>query len=266
MKTALLLIDLQNDFCPGGALAVTAGDGVIPVANQAIAACLARGEPVVASQDWHPANHRSFAVNSHAEVGTLGELEGLPQVWWPVHCVQGSHGADFHPQLQRQHIKAVFRKGQETDIDSYSAFFDNGHRAQTELHGWLQSQGVRRLAIMGLATDYCVKFSVLDALAAGYPTQVIVDGCRGVNLQPDDSERALQDMARAGAQLVTLSQFLAPKSSGAPPVPSLRGGENIDAAHNTALLLPQRLVTGRRFCCYGCDAFGVNRLYASGAR
>ncbi|MBH2690314.1 bifunctional nicotinamidase/pyrazinamidase [Serratia marcescens] len=209
MKTALLLIDLQNDFCPGGALAVTAGDAVIPVANQAIAACLARGEPVVASQDWHPANHRSFAVNSHAQVGTLGELEGLPQVWWPVHCEQGSHGADFHPQLQRQHINAVFRKGQDTDIDSYSAFFDNGHRAQTELHGWLQSQGVRRLAIMGLATDYCVKFSVLDALAAGYPTQVIVDGCRGVNLQPDDSERALQDMACAGAQLVTLSQFLA---------------------------------------------------------
>ena len=95
MKTALLLIDLQNDFCPGGALAVTEGDAVIPVANQAIAACLARGEPVVASQDWHPAKHRSFAVNSHAQVGTLGELEGLPQVWWPVHCVQGSHGADF---------------------------------------------------------------------------------------------------------------------------------------------------------------------------
>lgn len=115
----------------------------------------------------------------------------------------------FSPQLQRQHINAVFRKGQDTDIDSYSAFFDNGHRAQTELHDWLQSQGVQRLAIMGLATDYCVKFSVLDALAAGYPTQVIVDGCRGVNLQPDDSERALQDMARAGAQLVTLSQFLA---------------------------------------------------------
>ena len=168
--------------------------------------------------------------------------------------------------MQRQHINAVFRKGQETDIDSYSAFFDNGHRAQTELHGWLQSQGVQRLAIMGPATDYCVRFSVLDALAAGYPTQVIVDGCRGVNLQPDDSERALQDMARAVRNWLPCHNFSPAKSSRVPPAPSLRDGENIDAAHNTALLLPQRLVTGRRFCCDGCDAFGVNRLYASGAR
>ena len=207
MKTALLLIDLQNDFAPA---ARWRSRRATPSSRLPIR----RSLPVwrVASRSWParlaPANHRSFAVNSHAQVGTLGELEGLPQV------VAGALRAReprcrFSPRLQRQHINAVFRKGQETDIDSYSAFFDNGHRAQTELHGWLQSQGVQRLAIMGLATDYCVKFSVLDALAAGYPTQVIVDGCRGVNLQPDDSERALQDMARAGAQLVTLSQFLA---------------------------------------------------------
>lgn len=209
MKTALLLIDLQNDFCPGGALAVTDGDAAVAVANRAIAACVARGEPVVACQDWHPANHRSFAVNANAQPGTLGLLEGLPQVWWPVHCVQGSPGAEFHPDLHQAAIAEVFRKGQSPDIDSYSAFFDNGHRAQTALNDWLQSHGVGRLAIMGLATDYCVKFSVLDALELGYQTQVIVDGCRGVDLQPGDSRQALQAMQQAGAQLVTLSQFIA---------------------------------------------------------
>ncbi|WP_431222274.1 bifunctional nicotinamidase/pyrazinamidase [Serratia sp. L9] len=208
MKTALLLIDLQNDFCPGGALGVAEGEATIAVANQAIEACLSRNEIVVASQDWHPANHRSFAINSNAEVGTLGELEGLQQVWWPIHCVQETFGAELHPQLQRQHIAAVFRKGENPDIDSYSAFFDNGHRAQTALHGWLKEHGVTHLAIMGLATDYCVKFSVLDALHLGYQTQVIIDGCRGVNLQPQDSQQALAQMQQSGAELVTLSQFI----------------------------------------------------------
>ncbi|WP_025121015.1 MULTISPECIES: bifunctional nicotinamidase/pyrazinamidase [unclassified Serratia (in: enterobacteria)] len=208
MKTALLLIDLQNDFCPGGALGVVEGDATIAVANQAIAACLARNDTVIASQDWHPAEHRSFAINSNAQVGTLGELEGLPQVWWPVHCVQGSLGADLHAQLDRQSIEAIFRKGEDPDIDSYSAFFDNGHRAQTALDGWLKERDITQLAVMGLATDYCVKFSVLDALRLGYQTQVIIDGCRGVNLQPDDSEQALAAMQSAGAQLVTLSQFI----------------------------------------------------------
>lgn len=208
MKTALLLIDLQNDFCPGGALGVEEGDATIAVANQAIEACLSRNEIIVASQDWHPANHRSFAINSNAQVGTLGELEGLQQVWWPIHCVQETLGAELHPQLQQQHIAAVFRKGENPDIDSYSAFFDNGHRAQTALDDWLKKQDVTHLAIMGLATDYCVKFSVLDALHLGYQTQVIIDGCRGVNLQPQDSQQALAQMQHAGAELVTLSQFM----------------------------------------------------------
>ncbi|MCS3408478.1 bifunctional nicotinamidase/pyrazinamidase [Serratia sp. AKBS12] len=208
MSAALLLIDLQNDFCPGGALAVVDGDATIAVANQAIAACLARGVPVIASQDWHPATHRSFAVNSAAKVGELGKLDGLPQVWWPVHCVQGSNGAELHRQLQRQGIAAIFRKGQDPAIDSYSAFFDNGHRAKTELDDWLRDRGVTELTVMGLATDYCVKFTVLDALNQGYQTTVITDGCRGVNLQANDSIQALRSMQQAGAKLVTLSQYL----------------------------------------------------------
>ncbi|CNK71955.1 nicotinamidase/pyrazinamidase [Yersinia aldovae] len=208
MNTALLLIDLQNDFCPGGALAVAEGDRVIEIANQAIGACIAQQIPVIASQDWHPAEHRSFAINSNAKQGTIGELNGLVQVWWPVHCVQHQAGAAFHPLLQQDAIEQVFRKGQDPDIDSYSAFFDNGKRAKTPLDAWLKQQGVENLFIMGLATDYCVKYSVLDALALGYKTTVISDGCRGVNLQPQDSALAFKAMSDAGAQQLTLQQFL----------------------------------------------------------
>lgn len=209
MSTALLLIDLQNDFCPGGALAVTEGDHVIAIANQAINACLSQQIPVIASQDWHPVEHRSFAVNSNAEPGAIGNLNGLPQVWWPVHCVQNTSGANWHPQLQQDAIVTTFRKGQDPDIDSYSAFFDNGRRAKTPLDDWLQQHGIERLFVMGLATDYCVKYSVLDALALGYQTTVISDGCRGVNLQPQDSQQALDAMREAGANVQTLAQFLA---------------------------------------------------------
>ncbi|MFW5392973.1 bifunctional nicotinamidase/pyrazinamidase [Yersinia sp. 2544 StPb PI] len=213
MNAALLLIDLQNDFCPGGALAVAEGDQVIAIANQAIDACLSKKIPIIASQDWHPAGHRSFAVNSNAESGTVGELDGLPQVWWPVHCVQNKPGAALHLQLKQHAIDATFRKGQDPDIDSYSAFFDNGRRAKTPLDEWLRQQGIDRLFIMGLATDYCVKYSVLDALALGYQTTVISDGCRGVNLQPHDSQHALNTMHKAGASLQTLAQWLAEMDS-----------------------------------------------------
>lgn len=209
MNAALLLIDLQNDFCPGGALAVGEGDRVITVANEAINACLAQKIPVIASQDWHPAEHRSFAINSNAEPGTVGELEGLTQVWWPVHCVQDKPGAALHPLLNQAAITAIFRKGQDPDIDSYSAFFDNGRRAKTPLDDWLQQHGIDSLLIMGLATDYCVKYTVLDALALGYKTTVISDGCRGVNLQPQDSQQAFDAMRDAGASIQTLAHFLA---------------------------------------------------------
>lgn len=210
MKTALLLIDLQNDFCPGGALAVPQGDAAIAVANRAIATALAAGVTIVASQDWHPANHLSFAANHpQATIGECGELDGLPQIWWPVHCVQGTSGADFHPALNTSAFARVVQKGTQTPIDSYSAFFDNGHRAQTELDGWLRQQGIAHLTIMGLATDYCVKFTVLDALALGYEVAVLAEGCRGVNLHPDDSQRALEEMVSKGARLITLDDFCA---------------------------------------------------------
>lgn len=204
MKSALLLIDLQNDFCHGGALAVQDGDAVISVANQAIKVCKAQGIDVVASQDWHPHNHGSFAVNAGTEPWTVGELDGLPQVWWPIHCVQEQHGADFHPLLHRDAIDFVVRKGQNAGIDSYSAFFDNGHRASTTLHAWLQQQQIEQLLVMGLATDYCVKFTVLDAIALGYEVTLLVEGCRGVNLSPQDSQQAIEEMQRAGATVLAL--------------------------------------------------------------
>ncbi|RLM26857.1 nicotinamidase [Brenneria alni] len=213
MNKALLLIDLQNDFCPGGALAVTGGDWVIDVANLAITACCAADMPVIASQDWHPANHGSFAVNANATVGETGELDGLPQVWWPVHCVQDQPGAQFHPALNQQAIEWVVRKGTQANIDSYSAFFDNGHRAKTELDDWLRARNITHLTVMGIATDYCVKFSVLDALALGYKTDVLVDGCRGVNLNPEDSQTALQQMQRQGANLIDLNTLMSQLTS-----------------------------------------------------
>lgn len=207
MKTALLLVDLQNDFCTGGSLAVNESEHVIDVANKAITLCQHKGITVIASQDWHPANHLSFAVNSNTQVGDIGELNGLPQVWWPVHCVQGEHGADFHPQLNTQAIQEAFTKGENPQVDSYSAFFDNDKVSQTRLHTWLQAEHITHLIIMGIATDYCVKFTVLDALKLGYQVDVLVDGCRGVNLAADDSHKALIEMEQQGAKLITLGDI-----------------------------------------------------------
>lgn len=201
-RQALLLIDLQNDFCPGGALAVKEGEQTIAVANRLAAEFQQRGEAVIATLDWHPAGHGSFASSAGTIPGTLGQLHGLSQIWWPDHCVQQSHGAQLHSELARTAINLLVYKGENAEIDSYSAFYDNGQRQQTILHAWLQEHDVTALTVMGLATDYCVKFSVLDALALGYQVTVVSAGCRGVNLHPDDSKNALLVMAQAGARLI----------------------------------------------------------------
>lgn len=207
MKTALLLVDLQNDFCTGGALAVNESELVIDIANKAIELCQKKQIDIIASQDWHPANHLSFAANSGTQVGDIGELNGLAQVWWPIHCVQGEHGAQFHPNLNQQAISEVFTKGETPQVDSYSANFDNDKISQTRLHPWLQAQQISHLIIMGIATDYCVKFTVLDALKLGYRVDVLTDGCRGVNLAPEDSQKALQEMKEQGAKLTTIASL-----------------------------------------------------------
>src|SRR3954470_13582314 len=163
-RRALIVVDIQNDFVPGGALAVPDGHAVVPVANAWIARFAADGELVVATQDWHPADHVSFVTqNPGTRVGEIIEVDGLPQVIWPVHCVQNTHGAAFVEGLETGEIHDIVRKGTDPRIDSYSGFFDNHHRKQTELAGRLRGAGVSGVYIMGLATDYCVKFTALDS-------------------------------------------------------------------------------------------------------
>ncbi len=197
---ALVLVDLQYDFMPGGALAVTRGDETVPVAVR----LMPRFDIVVATQDWHPKDHKSFAVNNPGkQVGELGELGGLPQVMWPAHCVQGTRGADLHDSLERSKITAVFRKGIDAGIDSYSGFYDNGHQKATGLGDWLTQKRVTKLYVLGLATDYCVKFTCLDGRQLGFEVFLVEDGCRGVNLQPDDSDKAIAEMRAAGVNVTT---------------------------------------------------------------
>lgn len=207
-NSALLLVDIQNDFCTGGALAVNESDIVIQTANQLIHDFKLSKNPIIASLDWHPADHLSFAENSGTVVGEIGTLNGLPQVWWPVHCVQNSYGAAFHPELNQALINHIIYKGQNRLIDSYSAFFDNDHEYQTGLHTLLQTLNIKHLYILGIATDYCVKYTVLDALQLGYHVTVITDGCRGVNIQVDDSEKALEEMRAQGAVLIDSAHWL----------------------------------------------------------
>ena len=206
MARALLLIDLQNDFLPGGALAVPHGDEVISVAN----AIQPQYELIVATQDWHPANHGSFAAN-HPGKRLFEEidLEGLCQTLWPVHCVQGTLGADFAPGLDRSRWSTVFQKGTDPKVDSYSGLFDNGRRRATGLGEYLTSRGVTSVDVMGLATDYCVKWTALDAVELGLSVRLIIDGCRGVNLRPGDDQRAISQMQSRGVQLIESNQITA---------------------------------------------------------
>ena len=195
---ALILVDIQNDFLPGGALAVPEGDAVIPAANK-----IQRAFPlVVATQDWHPANHGSFAVTHPGKQPFQQiELNGLAQVLWPVHCVQNTHGAAFPASLETGGIARIFQKGTDPGVDSYSGFFDNGHRKSTGLGQWLKEKGVTEVFICGLATDFCVKFTALDALQFGFKTNLVLDACRGVNLHPDDARTAIAEMERAGVRI-----------------------------------------------------------------
>jgi nicotinamidase/pyrazinamidase len=197
LKT-LLLIDIQNDFLPGGALAVPEGDRIIPVVN----GLMPQFDLIVATQDWHPSDHGSFAVNHPDTVPfQQGFLGVLPQTFWPVHCVQNTGGALFAPGLDTRRIDRVFPKGTHRVIDSYSGFFDNGHRASTGMGEWLKGLGVRELLVAGLATDYCVKFTVLDALREDFMVRVVRNACRGVELMAGDCDRAWEEMADAGAKV-----------------------------------------------------------------
>ena len=199
MKRALLIVDVQNDFLPGGALAVPGGDRVVPVINVLAPAY----HWVVATQDWHPPNHASFADShpGHAP-GQVVELDGLAQVLWPVHCVQHTAGADFAADLCLTPVRHVVRKGTHPRLDSYSGFYDNGHRHATGLADHLRGQEVTHVDVVGLAADYCVKYTAADALRLGFEVRLYVDATRGVNLHPDDTRRALAELRAQGVALL----------------------------------------------------------------
>ncbi|KAF0208484.1 MAG: bifunctional nicotinamidase/pyrazinamidase [Actinomycetota bacterium] len=199
---ALLLVDIQNDFMPFGALPVAGGDEIVPVAN----ALILRSGLVVATQDWHPVEHGSFAsAHVGASPGDRVLLGGIDQMLWPDHCVQGTPGASFHSALDVAGIDRVVRKGSDPAIDSYSGFFDNDHRTATGLGEFLESHAVDEIVVLGLATDYCVRATVLDAVGLGFGVTLVTDGCRAVDATPGDGDRAIAEMHAAGVRVVESS-------------------------------------------------------------
>jgi len=196
---ALILVDLQYDFCPGGALAVPAGDETIAVANRV----MPHFSTVVVTQDWHPADHKSFAVNNPGtKPGDVIEINGIQQTMWPTHCVQETQGAEIHGGLDRAKVADLFKKGTDPDYDSYSAFFDTGRKKATGLAAYLNERWIKQVYVMGLATDYCVKWTALDAKELGFDVYLIADGCRAVELHPGDGEAAIEEMRAAGVHVV----------------------------------------------------------------
>lgn len=189
---ALIVIDIQNDFCPGGALAVAEGDVIIPRVND----LMAEFHTVVLTQDWHPRHHASFAVNhTGAAPFSLTEMPYGRQVLWPTHCVQATEGADFHPGLATDPAHLVIRKGFRPQIDSYSAFFENDRTTTTGLDGYLKARGITAVTLVGLATDYCVAYSALDAARLGYSVRVLMGACRAIDL--NGSLAAMTEQMRA---------------------------------------------------------------------
>ena len=202
MKT-LIIVDVQNDFVPGGALAVPEGDAVIPIINDLIP----EFDLVVATQDWHPANHKSFASNhENKDVFDVVELNGLQQKLWPDHCVQNTTGADFHPDLKMAPVEAIFRKGMNQEIDSYSGFFDNGHQKTTGLAGYLREKGVSELFFCGLAGDICVYFTLLDALKEGFAATLIEDGSKP--LDASEFQKVKADILKKGGKIISSRELV----------------------------------------------------------
>lgn len=194
---ALILVDIQNDFVPGGRLAVPDGDAIVPMVNELQASF----SLIVATQDWHPPGHKSFASNHTGKQNFERiSLHGLEQVLWPDHCVQGTAGADFHTGLSTQKVEAIFRKGMDPEIDSYSAFYDNGARKSTGLSGYLRERKIRKVFVCGLAADYCVAFTAKDALRENFDTFVIADATRPI--YADGMKRAFDEIIGMGGQII----------------------------------------------------------------
>ncbi len=203
-KKALIIIDMQNDFLPGGALGVKEADRLIPIINKLLNESF---DVKFATQDFHPSNHGSFALNQGKKTGEKGILGGVEQILWPVHCVQGSWGAELCPKIDWSQVEKIFYKGIDPTIDSYSGFFDNAKKRSTGLLESLLEKNIKDVYLAGIATDYCVLFSALDSLELGFQTFVFIDACVGVNLHEGDSEKALQRMKMKGISLLNSSEF-----------------------------------------------------------
>ena len=198
MNAALVIVDIQNDFCLNGALPVPDGDAVVAVANR----LMRQFRPCVLTQDWHPVGHMSFASTYGALPYTrIGKGQDT-RILWPDHCVAGSHGADFHPLLETARASIVLRKGSNPELDSYSAFVESDGATHTGLDGWMKGLGLDTIVVAGLATDYCVKATALDARSLGFNVIIARDGVRGVNAMPGDSDRVLGELEHAGCRIL----------------------------------------------------------------
>ena len=197
MSHALLVIDVQNDFCPGGALAVTDGDTIVPGIN----AAMADFDAVLLTQDWHPAGHSSFASTHNAAPMSMMQMPYGPQVLWPDHCIQSSTGAEFHPRLLVDRADMIIRKGYNPAIDSYSAFFENDKTTPTGLEGYLRTRGINTLTLVGLATDFCVNYSAVDAARLGFDVTVNLGLCRAIDFD-GSLDAAKAGMVDAGVQFL----------------------------------------------------------------
>ncbi|MFP4362732.1 MAG: bifunctional nicotinamidase/pyrazinamidase [Spirochaetia bacterium] len=199
-NSALVVVDMQNDFCPGGNLAVEDGDKVVPVINKVIPYF----QLIVFTQDWHPKDHVSFAsMHENAEVNDIITIDNIEQVMWPDHCVQNTKGAEFHPDLNTKPAHAFIRKGFRKGLDSYSAFFENDKKTPTGLRGYLKELGTQNVYVAGLATDYCVHFTAMDAISQGFTTYIIEEAVRGVDFPKGNIEKTLDKFKQAGGKLIS---------------------------------------------------------------
>ncbi|MBI4398615.1 MAG: bifunctional nicotinamidase/pyrazinamidase [Candidatus Omnitrophica bacterium] len=195
----LILVDMQNDFFPGGTVAIPRANQIIPFVNL----LQAKFQGIVAAQTWHPRNHKSFASTHYKKSGETILLNGLQQILWPDHCVENTIGAQLVRGLETRKINKIFKTGMDMEIDSFSGFYDNGHSKPSGLGEYLSGKKVQEIFIAGLATDYCVKNTALDAVMLGFKTTVIEDACRGMNLHEKDTQYALDEMRRKGVSIIT---------------------------------------------------------------
>lgn len=200
MKKALIIVDMQNDFCEGGTLAVPNANEIIPYIN--LLMYKNDYNQIVLTQDWHPANHKSFASNNGKDVGDTIILNGIPQFMWPDHCVQGTFGAEFHKDLNREKVTHVVQKGKNPDVDSYSGFQDNNQFVKTDLDDFLKFHDIQLVEIVGLALDYCVKYTCLDAVKNGYITCLHFNGTQAVNVKPESGRDTIYELVKSGVTIL----------------------------------------------------------------